>query len=62
MEKKKKETTSRIQLYGLCVEKFAFWLVIYIKKFNTINNKTSTTQWGGGGGGGGGGAAHSIII
>ena len=33
-----------IQLYCLCVEKFAFWLVIYIKTFNTINNKTSTTQ------------------
>ena len=34
-----------IQLYCLCVEKFAFWLVIYIKIFNKINNKTSTTQW-----------------
>ena len=34
-----------IQLYCLCVEKFAFWLVIYIKTFNKINNKTSTTQW-----------------
>ena len=33
-----------IQLYCLCVEKFAFWLVIYIKTFNKINNKTSTTQ------------------
>ena len=33
-----------IQLYCLCVEKFAFWLVIYIKPFNKINNKTSTTQ------------------
>ena len=33
-----------IQLYCLYVEKFAFWLVIYIKTFNTINNKTSTTQ------------------
>ena len=33
-----------IQLYCLCVEKFAFWLVIYIKTFNTVNNKTSTTQ------------------
>ena len=34
-----------IQLYCLYVEKFAFWLVIYIKKtFNTANNKTSTTQ------------------
>ena len=34
-----------IQLYCLCVEKFAFWLIIYIKTFNTVNNKTSTTQW-----------------
>ena len=34
-----------IQLYCLCVEKFAFWLVIYIETFNKINNKTSTTQW-----------------
>ena len=33
-----------IQLYCLCAEKFAFWLVIYIKTFNTVNNKTSTTQ------------------
>ena len=33
-----------IQLYCLCVEKLAFWLVIYIKTFNKINNKTSTTQ------------------
>ncbi len=33
-----------IQLYCLYVEKFAFWLVIYIKTFNTVNNKTSTTQ------------------
>ena len=33
-----------IRLYCLCVEKFAFWLVIYIKTFNKINNKTSTTQ------------------
>ena len=33
-----------IQLYCLCVEKSAFWLVIYIKTFNTVNNKTSTTQ------------------
>ena len=33
------------QLYCLCVEKFAFCLIIYIKTFNTINNKTSTTQW-----------------
>ena len=33
-----------IQLYCLCVEEFAFWLVIYIKTFNKINNKTSTTQ------------------
>ena len=33
-----------IQLYCLCVETFAFWLVIYIKTFNKINNKTSTTQ------------------
>ena len=33
-----------IQLYFLYVEKFAFWLVIYIKTFNTVNNKTSTTQ------------------
>ena len=30
-----------IQFYCLCVEKFAFWLVIYIKTFNTVNNKTS---------------------
>ena len=29
-----------IQLYCLYVEKFAFWLVIYIKTFNTVNNKT----------------------
>ena len=35
----------RIQLYWLCVEKFAFWLIIYIKTFNKINNKTSTTRW-----------------
>ena len=34
-----------IQFYCLCVEKFAFWLIIYIKTFNKINNKTSTTQW-----------------
>ena len=34
-----------IQLYCLCVEKFAFWFVIYIKTFKKINNKTSTTQW-----------------
>ena len=34
-----------IQLYCLCVEKFAFWLIIYIKTFNNINNKTSTTHW-----------------
>ena len=33
-----------IQLYCLCVDTFAFWLVIYIKTFNKINNKTSTTQ------------------
>ena len=33
-----------IELYCLYVEKFAFWLVIYIKTFNTVNNKTSTTQ------------------
>ena len=33
-----------IQFYCLCVEKFAFWLVIFIKTFNKINNKTSTTQ------------------
>ena len=33
-----------IQLYCLYVETFAFWLVIYIKTFNTVNNKTSTTQ------------------
>ena len=33
-----------IQLYCLCVDKFAFWLVIYIKTLNTVNNKTSTTQ------------------
>ncbi len=33
-----------IQLYCLYVEKFAFWLIIYIKTFNTVNNKTSTTQ------------------
>ena len=31
-----------IQLYCLCVQKFAFWLVIYIKAFNKVNNKTST--------------------
>ena len=31
-----------IQLYCLYVEKVAFWLVIYIKTFNTVNNKTST--------------------
>ena len=30
-----------IQLYCLCVEKFAFWLVIYIKTFSKMNNKTS---------------------
>ena len=29
-----------IQLYCLYVEKFAFWLVIYIKTFNTVNNIT----------------------
>ena len=34
-----------IQLYCLCVEKFAFWLVIYIRTFNTINNRTSATQY-----------------
>ena len=28
-----------IQLYCFCAEKFAFWLVIYIKTFNKINNK-----------------------
>ena len=28
------------QLDCLCVEKFAFWLAIYIKTFNKINNKT----------------------
>ena len=33
-----------IQLYCLSVEKFDFWLIIYIKTFNKINNKTSTTQ------------------
>ena len=33
-----------IQLYCLCVEKFAFWLVIFIKLLNTVNNKISTTQ------------------
>ena len=33
-----------IQLYCLYAEKFAFWLVIYIKTFNTVNNKISTTQ------------------
>ena len=32
----------KIQLYCLCVETFAFWLVIYIKTFNKINNKTPT--------------------
>ena len=32
------------KLYCLCVEKYAFWLVIYIKTFNTVNDKTSTTQ------------------
>ena len=37
-------TYNTIQLYCLCVEKFSFWLVIYIKTFNKINNKTSTTQ------------------
>ena len=26
-----------IQLYCLCVEKFAFWLVIYIKTFNKMS-------------------------
>ena len=31
-----------IQLYCLCVEKFAFWLVIYMQTFNKINDKTST--------------------
>ena len=35
---------STVQLYCLCVEKFAFLLIIYIKTFNTVNNKTSTTQ------------------
>ena len=39
-----KNSTDTIQLYCLCVEKFAFWLVIYIKTFNKINNKTSTAQ------------------
>ena len=34
-----------IQLYCLCIEKFAFWHVIYIKTFSKINNKTPTTQW-----------------
>ena len=34
-----------IQLYCFCVEKSAFWLVIYIKTFSTVNNKTSTAQW-----------------
>ena len=33
-----------IQLDCLCVEKFAFWLIIYMKTLNTVNNKTSTTQ------------------
>ena len=33
-----------IQLYCLCVEKFAFWLIIYINTFNKINNKISTIQ------------------
>ena len=33
-----------IQLYCLYVEKFAFWLVVYIKTFNTVNDKTSTTH------------------
>ena len=37
-------TYNTIQLYCLYVEKFAFWLIIYIKTFNTVNNKTSTTQ------------------
>ena len=32
----------KIQLFCLCVETFAFWLVIYIKTFNKMNNKT---QW-----------------
>ena len=27
-----------------CVEKLAFWLVIYIKTFNTIKNKTSASM------------------
>ena len=31
-----------IQLYCLCVEKFAFWLVIYIKTFNKKNIDNST--------------------
>ena len=31
-----------IQLYCLYAEKFAFWLIIYIKTFNTVNNKTTT--------------------
>ena len=35
---------STIQFYCLCVEKFAFWLVIYVKTFNTINNKTTTQR------------------
>ena len=30
-ETKKEEEYNTIQLYCLCVEKFAFWLVIYIK-------------------------------
>ena len=34
--------SNTIQLYCLWVEKFAFWLVIYINTFNTVNNKTST--------------------
>ena len=28
-----------VQLYCLCVEKFAFWLVIYIKTFNTVKHQ-----------------------
>ena len=41
---RRKAQYNTIQLYCLCVEKFAFWLVIYIKTLNTVNNKTSTTQ------------------
>ena len=38
-------TDTQFYTIQLCVEKFAFWRVIYIKTFNKINTKTSTTQW-----------------